>query len=144
MGTFPFASTSSRMWNTQLLQYDHQLQNVHTVICLVIFKAHMINLLIIKAKILVLTRWLYRLSQWSWLLSLKWLAYFEHIVQFFLSTCLSNISVHISNVRVQFLLYLNYAHLPLKCGNRKIDYTRSPNPVLLRTSMLSHLWLEYC
>ena len=52
------------------------------------FSELMSILFIIKLKILMLDKWMYRSPQLCWLLSLEWLLYFEHAIQAFLSTCL--------------------------------------------------------
>ena len=52
----------SRIWNTRLVQDGYQIQIEAAATFLVIFEAHMINLLIIKVKILVLIKWSYRSS----------------------------------------------------------------------------------
>lgn len=54
--------------------------------CLVIFGACMNVTFIIKVKILMFVKWSYRSPQSSGLLSLEWLAYFQHIFQSVLDT----------------------------------------------------------
>ena len=64
---------------------------MYASICLIVFAARMNILFIIKVKILMLVRWSYRSPQSCELLNLAWLAFFEHIFQSLLNTCLSNV-----------------------------------------------------
>ena len=65
--------------NTQLVQYDLANPNHVQAICFIVFGGHMNNLFIIEMKILVLIKWSYRSLQPCSLMSLEWLAYFEHV-----------------------------------------------------------------
>jgi hypothetical protein len=70
------------------LIYLKQIHIMHVAICYMMFGAHGKSLFIIKVKILVLIKWSYRPLQLRSLLSLDYLAHFEHVFQSPLNKCL--------------------------------------------------------
>jgi hypothetical protein len=57
MDIFLYAPTSCRIWNTQRVQHDEQLQLMLVAIYLMVSRTSMNFLLIIKVKFLVLIKW---------------------------------------------------------------------------------------
>jgi hypothetical protein len=59
-------------------------------------------LFIIKMKILVLVKWSYKFPQSCWILSLEWLASFEHTVQSLWNTCLYECTMHLDLLVIHY------------------------------------------
>ena len=85
------------------------------------FWVHMNILYIIKVKILVLFKWSYRSPQLCWLLNLKWLAYFEHVIQSLFEHIMPFWSLHRSSpntsqigVQIIAMFDLGMSTLPLE------------------------------
>ena len=80
--------TSHRICSMQLVWIDKWIQIMHVVISSINSGAYMNILIIIKVKILVLIQWSYTFPQSRRRINLKRSAYFEHVVQSLLNTCL--------------------------------------------------------
>lgn len=72
---------------TRLVRHALQFQIMAVATFLVIYRAHLNILFVVKVKVFVLVKWSHRPPQSHQLLNLEQLIHFEHVIQSFVNKC---------------------------------------------------------